>query len=120
VHYARYCGTGPAIPTAALLGRFLPNSAGCNPQRNRPLFGVRAVAIIDIPGQFRKLCPSYSRSLDLGIDQMLETVEGHLERCRSASARGHWSYDLSRHLAFIELRDALLAEAAADERRAAA
>ena len=76
--------------------------------------------IIDIPGQFRKLSPSYSRCIDLTPEQMLDIVEGHLEGCRHASQTGHWSYDLVRHLALAELRDAMIAKQGGQaERRAA-
>lgn len=68
--------------------------------------------IIDILGQFQKLCQSSSRSLDLTNEQMLEIVEGRLEGCRKLGAgeRPHWAYDLNTHIALAELRNALLAE----------
>lgn len=77
--------------------------------------------IIDIPGQFRKLCCSYSRCIDLTVEQMLEIVESRLEGCRKLGAgeRPHWAYDLNTHIALNELRGALHAECETARRRVA-
>lgn len=66
--------------------------------------------IIDTWGQFAKLCPSYSRNIDLTKAQQLEVVEGNLSVLRRLSDSGHWAYCLNSHLALVELRDALKAE----------
>ena len=69
--------------------------------------------IIDIPGQFAKLFPSYSRSIDLTPEQRLEIVEGRLAGCRRRGQTGHWAYEgPAHHLALAELRDALAGEGA--------
>ena len=67
--------------------------------------------IIDIPGQFRNLCQSYSRCIDLTNEQMLEIVESRLDGCRHRAVTRHWAYE--GPVAFEglkELRNALLAE----------
>lgn len=77
--------------------------------------------IIDTLGQFQKLLPSYSRCIDLTKEQMLEEVEGQLageRKLANPEAKQHWAYDLNLHMALGDLRDALVAELAA-ERRAA-
>jgi hypothetical protein len=70
---------------------------------------------IDTFGQFAKLCPSYSRSIDMPKEDQLYLVECHLGGERLLSDKGHWAYDLNRHIALIELRDALKAELGCDE-----
>lgn len=62
--------------------------------------------VIDIPAQFAKLCPYADAGLTLA--QQLTVVDWHLSACRSAGARGHWSYDCNRHLALHELRTAMV------------
>jgi hypothetical protein len=68
------------------------------------------MAIIDTQAQFAKLLPSYARDIDLPKGQQLELVEAYLSTERDLSDRGHWAYDLNRHIALIELKDALVAE----------
>ena len=79
----------------------LLQNAGLDAREARPI-AIRA--------QFGKLCPSYARNIDMTNEQMLTLVEAYLATERSLSENGHWAYDLNRHLALAELRDALKAE----------
>ena len=78
------------------------------------------MTVIDSWGQFAKLFPSYSRNINLTKAQQLDLVQDSLVSERSLSDRGHWAYCLNRHLALVELRDALMAECGVREHEAAA
>ena len=65
---------------------------------------------IDIPSQFRKLCPSYSRSIDMSRDEMKKLVNQKLEGMRRLGSDNHWAYDLNTHMALIELKKAMEAD----------
>jgi hypothetical protein len=68
---------------------------------------------IDTWGQFSKLFPSYSRCFDTTTKQKLYLVERGIRvqvRLSNGEKLAHWAYDLNRHLALIELRDALKEE----------
>jgi len=64
----------------------------------------------DISRQFAKLCPRFA-DLDMTCQERLETVENALAASRRAAGRSeqlpHWTYDANRHLALVELRNAL-------------
>jgi hypothetical protein len=62
---------------------------------------------IDILGQFHKLCPSYSRCLDLTPAQIRKIVAHSLVGERRRGKTRHWSYDINRHQALAELYDAI-------------
>ncbi len=67
---------------------------------------------IDTFGQFAKLFPSYSRCIDLAKDQQLDLVAGSLLAETALMEKNHWAYDINRHQALYELRDALREEIA--------
>ena len=64
---------------------------------------------VDIESQFKKLCP-FERTGDVSTEVMLKAVNGAVRSQVSLGHRNHWAYDLNRHQALIELRDALKAE----------
>ena len=61
---------------------------------------------IDTQAQFAKLMPRWLES-DFDKLEQLGLVRGAIQQMQTLSARGHWTYDLNRHQALIELRDAL-------------
>jgi hypothetical protein len=68
--------------------------------------------VIDALSYYRKLLPSYERSIDTTREEALAVVECGLAGCRKLSKSGSWRYDINFHLALAELRDALIAEIA--------
>ncbi len=60
---------------------------------------------VDVFSQFQKLCPAHRGGLS--AKEKLGVVERQLAATRALSARAHWAYDLNRHEALIELRNAL-------------
>lgn len=65
---------------------------------------------IDIDAQFEKLCAGYGCHDTYNNKQMNAIVVFELSREASRGSRGHWTYDMNRHLALIELRDAIKLE----------
>jgi hypothetical protein len=65
---------------------------------------------VDIEAQFDKLCTGYGCHDTHDNEQMHSIVVFELSKEASRGSSGHWTYDLNRHQALIELRDALKAE----------